>query len=118
MAHGVVGLARVVAVGLWQVLEAPVQAHDGDGGVGQAREVARLELTRFRGRLRTVATKRSDVNPFNFIQRDLLAEAIVELGGAGGLVPGDQGRDLEVAAVPQILGDPGPAEAVGGDLGR
>ena len=76
-----------------------------------------LELTRFRGRLRTVATKRSDVDPLDFVERDLLAEAVVELGGAGGLMPGDPGRDLKVAAVSKVLGDPGPAEAVGADLG-
>ena len=45
-------------------------------------------------------------------------EPVVELGGAGGLVPRDPGRDLEVAAVSKVLGDPGPAEAVGADLGR
>ena len=76
-----------------------------------------MELTRFRGRLRTVATKRSDMNPLNFIQRDLLAQAIVELGRVGGPMPRDPARDLEVAAVPKILGDPGPVEAVGTDLG-
>ena len=59
-----------------------------------------------------------DMNPLDFVERDLLAQAIVELGGAGGLVPGDPGRDLEVAAVPKVLGDPGPTEAVGADLGR
>ena len=57
------------------------------------------------------------MNPFNFIQRDLFLQAIVELGGAGGLVPRDPGRDLEVAAVSEVLGDPGAAEAVGADLG-
>ena len=32
-------------------------------------------------------------------------------------MPGNPCRDLEVAAVSQVLGDPGPAEAVGEDLG-
>ena len=76
-----------------------------------------LKLLRFRGRLRTVATKRSDVDSLNLVERDLLPQSVVELGGAGGLVPRDPGRDLEVAAVSKVLGDPGPAEAVGADLG-
>ena len=33
----------------------------------------RLKLPRFSGRLRTVAAKRSDVDPFDFVERDLLA---------------------------------------------
>ena len=77
-----------------------------------------VKLPRFRGRLKTVAIKRSDVDPLDLVERDLLTEAIVELGGAGGLVPGDPGRDLEVAAVSKVLGDPGAAEAVRADLGR
>ena len=60
---------------------------------------------------------RLDVNPLDLVERDLLTETIVELGGAGGLVPGDPGRDLEVATVSKVLGDPGAAEAVGADLG-
>ena len=39
--HGVVGASGVVPMGLGEVLEAPFEAHDGDGKVGQAREVAR-----------------------------------------------------------------------------
>ena len=57
------------------------------------------------------------MDPLDFVERDLLAQAIVELRGAGGLVPRDPGGDLEVAAVAQVFGDPGPAEAVGADLG-
>ena len=52
------------------------------------------------------APMRSDVNPLDLVERDLLAQAVVELRGAGGLVPGDPGRNLEVTAVPQVLGDP------------
>ena len=48
----------------------------------------------------------------DLVERDLLVEAIVELGGAGGLVPRDPGRDLEVAAVSEVLRDPRTAEAV------
>ena len=39
--HRVVGACGVVPMGLGEVLEAPFEAHDGDGEVGQAREVAR-----------------------------------------------------------------------------
>ena len=51
------------------------------------------------------------------VERDLFGQAIIELRGAGGPVPRDPGRDLEVAAVSQVLGDPGAAEAVSADLG-
>ena len=60
---------------------------------------------------------RSEVDTLDLVERDLLAQTIVELGGAGGLVPGDPGCDLEVTAVPKVFGDPGPAEAVCTDLG-
>ena len=60
---------------------------------------------------------RSDVNALDFVERDLVRQAVVELGGADGLVPGDPGRDLEVAAVSKVLRDPGAVEAVGGNLG-
>lgn len=60
----------------------------------------------------------SNVNPLALVERNLVAQAIVELRGAGGLVPRDPGRDLEVTAVPEVLGDPGASEAVGADLGR
>ena len=55
----------------------------------------------------------SNMDPLDLIERDLLTEAVVELRGAGGLVPRDPGRDLEVATVTKVLGDPGPAEAMG-----
>ena len=57
---------------------------------------------------------RSDVNPLDLVEGDLLRQAIVELGGAGGLVAGDACGDLKIAAVSQVLGDPGATEAVGG----
>ena len=41
LAHSVVGTPGVVPMGLGGVLEAPLEAHDGDGEVGQAGEVAR-----------------------------------------------------------------------------
>ena len=41
VAHRVVGASGVVAMGLGEVIEAPLEAHDGDGEVGQAREVTR-----------------------------------------------------------------------------
>ena len=58
----------------------------------------------------------SDVDTFDLVERDLFGQAIIELRGAGGLVPRDPGGDLEVAAVSQVLRDPGAAEAVGADL--
>ena len=60
----------------------------------------------------------SDVDALDLVERDLFLQPIVELGGAGGLVPRDPGRNLEVAAVSKVLGDPGSAEAVGADLDR
>ena len=58
------------------------------------------------------------MDALDLVERDRLAQAVVELTGAGGLVPRDLGGDLEVAAVPEVLGNPGPAEAVGPDFGR
>ena len=57
------------------------------------------------------------MDALDLVERDLFGQAIIELRGAGRLVPRDPGRDLEVAAVSKVLGDPGPAEAVGTDLG-
>ena len=51
------------------------------------------------------------------VDRYLFGQAIIALRGAGRLVPRDPGGDLEVAAVSQVLGDPGAAEAVSADLG-
>ena len=39
--EGLLGAGGIVAVGLGQVAEAAVAAHDGDGHVGQAGEIAR-----------------------------------------------------------------------------
>lgn len=58
------------------------------------------------------------MDPLKRVEGDFLAEAIVELGGAGALVARNPGCGLEVATVSEVLGDPGPAEAVGADLGR
>ena len=41
LSHGVLGASCVVPVGLREVVESPLDAHDGDGEVGQAGEVAR-----------------------------------------------------------------------------
>ena len=57
------------------------------------------------------------MNALDLVERYLFLQAVVELGSAGRLVAGDACRDLEVAAVSQVLGDPGAAEAVGADLG-
>lgn len=38
----------------------------------------------------------SDMGPLDLVERDRLVEAIVELRGAGGLVPRNPSRDLEV----------------------
>ena len=60
----------------------------------------------------------SNVDPLDLVERNLFAKTVVELGGAGGFVPRDPGRDLKVATVSKVLGDPRAAEAVGADLGR
>ena len=57
------------------------------------------------------------MDALDLVERDLFGQAIIEQRGAGRLVPRDPGRDLEVAAVSQVLGDPGAAEAVSADLG-
>ena len=57
------------------------------------------------------------MDALDLVERDLFGQAIIELRGAGGHAPRDPCRDLEVAAVSQVLGDPGAAEAVGADLG-
>ena len=59
---------------------------------------------------------RSDVDALDFVEGDLLLQAVVELGGPGGLVAGDARGDLEVAAVSQVLGYSGAAEAVSADF--
>ena len=41
VAHGLLGAPGVVSMGLGEVVESAFQAHDGDGDVGQAGEVAR-----------------------------------------------------------------------------
>ena len=48
------------------------------------------------------------MDAFDFVERDFLVQAVVELGGAGGLVAGDARGDVEVTAVSQVLGDPVP----------
>ena len=50
--------------------------------------------------------------PFDFIQADLVAGAVVELGGARGLVGGDRLGVLQGAAGLQVIDDAGGAEGV------
>ena len=66
-----------------------------------------VELSRVGEQFMPVALARSDVDSLELVERYLLAEPVVELDGAGRLVPGDPGRDLEVAPVAQVLGDLG-----------
>ena len=53
------------------------------------------------------------MDALGLVARELLGEAIVELGGVGRLVAGDAGGDLKFAAFSPVLGDPDAAEAVG-----
>ena len=57
------------------------------------------------------------MDALDLVERDLFGQAIIELRGADGHVPHDPRRDFEVAAVSQVLGDPGAAKAVSADLG-
>ena len=59
---------------------------------------------------------RSDVNTFDLVERNLLVEPIVELGGGGRLMLGDRGRELEINAVSKLLRDPAAAESVRANL--
>ena len=60
----------------------------------------------------------SNVNPLDLIQRNLILHPVVELRRARRLVAGDPRSDLEVATIPQILGDSRAPEAVRANLGR
>ena len=51
-------------------------------------------------------------NSLDFIEGDLVRGAVVELGGAGGLVGGDSLGVLDAAAVEQVGGDAGGPEGV------
>ena len=53
----------------------------------------------------------------HLVERGLLAQTVVELGGAGRLVPDVPGRGPEIAAVSQGLDAPLASEAVGANLG-
>ena len=64
------------------------------------------------------APRRSNVDPLDLVERDLLVQPVVELGGAGGLVPRNARRDFEVPAISKVLGDLGASEAVRADLGN
>ena len=52
------------------------------------------------------------MNPVDLVQREFLMRAVVELRGAGRLVTCYPCGDFQTTAVPQILRDAGPPEAV------
>ena len=56
-------------------------------------------------------------DPLDLVEADLIASAVVELGGAGAGVVGHGGRVLQRTAVLQVGGDPCPSEAVVADPG-
>ena len=56
-------------------------------------------------------------NPLDFIERDLVAAAIIKSCSPSRFMAGHVLGDLQLTAVLQVRGDPGSAEAVGADLG-
>jgi hypothetical protein len=56
-------------------------------------------------------------HPFDFIESHGVVAAVVEAGGAGGFVAGHLLSDFEFAAVLQVGGDAGGAEAMTTDPG-
>src|SRR5215469_6911571 len=60
-----------------------------------------------------------DFYSFDFIQRDLILGAIIELGGAGRLMRGDLLGMFERAAILQVCGNPGRAKSMAtGGIGQ
>ena len=57
-----------------------------------------------------------DKNPLHLIQRHLIIAPVIQAGGARGFVIRHALRDLELTAVPEVLGDPGGTERVIADL--
>jgi hypothetical protein len=54
--------------------------------------------------------RKSKRDPLYLIERDLIAAAILEPDGAGGFMAGHVLRDLQLASVPQAVGDFGGSE--------
>src|SRR5271167_545228 len=61
---------------------------------------------------------RSNQNPLDLIEADLVVASVVEAGGAGAFVVGHLLRDFQLAAVPKVLGNAGSAEGMAADRGR
>ena len=59
----------------------------------------------------------SNQDALDLVERDLIVAAVVEAGCTGRLVIGHLLRHFELAAVPQVLRDPGRAKAVTADFG-
>ena len=59
----------------------------------------------------------SERNPLHLIEGDLIVAPIIEPGGPRRLMAGHLLGDLQLAAVLQVGGDHGGAEAVGADFG-
>jgi hypothetical protein len=55
-------------------------------------------------------------NPFDLVERNSIVAAVVKAGGAGGFVISHLLRHFELAAIAQVFGNPGRAEAVGSRL--
>ena len=62
------------------------------------------------------AENSSDHDPLDLIERHLILAPVVEPGRPSALVVGHLLRDLELAAVPRVLGNPGPPERMAADL--
>ena len=79
----------------------------GQRGRGSAPGAILVLLAR-RNRVRTVLNR----DPLHFVQRDVIAGTVVELGCARGFVSGDGLGVLDGAAVFQVGGDAGGPEGV------
>jgi hypothetical protein len=64
-----------------------------------------------------VVGRDSERNPLDLIEGNLIGAPVVKSGGPRRFMTGHLLGDLELAAVLQVGGDPGGAEAVGADLG-
>ena len=61
--------------------------------------------------------RESDADAFDLVEGDLIRAAVVEASGAGAFVVGHLLGDFEFAAVAEVFGDAGGAEAVSADSG-
>jgi len=61
--------------------------------------------------LRPTLTPSND-DPLDFVEADLVTATIIELSGLGGRVRRHGARGLQLAAIAEIGGDPGRAEAM------